>query len=289
MSNTKTYGTSYALLVGIEDYPGTGSDLNYCVDDVNDMYTALTANTMWSSTNITKLTDSSGTKSAVLDKIGEIAGLMKKYDAFLFHFSGHGSDGADDDSQYLCAYEDDAWISVTDLAGALDDIPNPGSNITNVFVTLDACFSGNFIGKGMGREATRRCRPFIPQREIEPSGFTGLAFSREMRDLTGTNLFVMTAVDGDHSAWDVPDLENGLFTYYFVEGLTYTNISDAPANSNKDVWVTGEEAYNYLMPKAKEYCENYIYDAADPDYADAEQISQYYPDLSTNSRLVYNW
>ena len=288
-SNVKTYGTSYALLVGIEDYPGDDSDLDYCIDDVDDMYTALTANTMWSSTNITKITESSATKSAVLDEITRIAGLMKKYDAFLFHFSGHGSDGADDDNQYLCTYEDDVWISVSDLASKLSLIPNPGSNITNVFVTLDACFSGNFIGKGMGREATRRCRPFVPQREAQPYMLASLAFSADMRDLTGTNLFVMTAVDGDHSAWDVPDLENGLFTYYLVKGLTYTNISDAPANSNKDVWVTGEEAYNYLMPKAKEYCENNIYNPANPDYADAEQISQYYPDLTTKSRLVYNW
>ncbi|MBW2311135.1 MAG: caspase family protein [Deltaproteobacteria bacterium] len=291
LSNTKTYGASYALLVGIEDYPGTDNDLNYCNDDVDDMYTALTANKMWESAKINKdLKDSFATKSAILNKIAEIAGLMKKYDAFLFHFSGHGSDGADDDSQYLCAYEDDAWISVTDLATKLSSIPDPGSNITNVFVTLDACFSGNFIGKGMGREATRRCRPFVPQREAQPYALAKLAFSRDMRDLTGTNLFVMTAVDGDHSAWDVPSpLENGLFTYYLVKGLTYTNISDAPANSNKDVWVTGEEAYNYLMPKAKEYCEENIYDANDPDYADAEQISQYYPDLSTKSRLVYTW
>ena len=289
-SNTKTYGKSYALLVGIEDYPGDGSDLNYCIDDINDMYTALTANTMWSSTNITKITESSATKSAVLDEITRIARLMEKYDVFLFHFSGHGSDGADDGSQYLCTYTDGVWISVTDLATKLSSIPDPGSNITNAFVTLDACFSGNFIGKGMGREATRRSRPFIPQRESQPSGLTNLAFSRDMRDLTGTNLFVMTAVDGAHSAWDVPSpLENGLFTYYLVEGLAYTNISDAPANSNNDVWVTGEEAYSYLMPKAKEYCEENIYDATDPDYADAEQISQYYPDLTTKSRLVYTW
>jgi len=224
---------------------------------------------------------------------------MEKYDLFLCHFSGHGSgmpaDG--DTSQYLCAYEDDAWISVSAFSTKLGEIPNPDSNITNAFVMMDACHSGNFIGKDMNfirkgidgadLSAIPRYRPFIPQRESETPDFVGLAFSRDLRDLTGTNLFVMSAVTGSKSAWDVGALENGVFSYYLVEGINATGkyLSAALANANNDIWVTGEEAFNYLEPKAKKYVEDNIL----PTNPGASQDAQYWPDLTTKSRLIYNW
>ena len=204
---------------------------------------------------------------------------------------------AGDASQYLCAYEDDAWISVTAFSTKLGEIPDPGSNITNALVMLDACHSGNFIGKDMNfirkgidgtdLNAIPRYRPFIPQRESETPDFAGLAFSRDLRDLTGTNLFVMSAVTGSKSAWDVGALENGVFTYYLVEGINTTGkyLSAASANANNDIWVTGEEAFSYLEPKAKKYVEDNIL----PTNPGASQDAQHWPDLTTKSRLIYNW
>jgi hypothetical protein len=390
LSNTKTYGTNYALLVGLNEYPaatvptdkyswfdegdaprirvtvsktpdgagdftatftdtegGTGRDpvsvvasvmidegggtyklsfaapanyldydtvslkykkqiwLSWCVADITDVETALKAkgtlmdNSSWVDANIHTLTNSGATKTAIFNTITEIANGMEKYDLFLFHFSGHGSgmpaDGVE--SQYLCAYEDDAWISVSAFSTKLGEIPNPGSNITNAFVMMDACHSGNFIGKDMNfirkgidgtdLNAIPRYRPFIPQRESETPDFAGLAFSRDLRDLTGTNLFVMSAVTGSKSAWDVGALENGVFTYYLVEGINTTGkyLSAASANADNDIWVTGEEAFSYLEPKAKKYVEDNIL----PTNPGASQDAQYWPDLTTKSRLIYNW
>ena len=383
LSNTKTYGTNYALLVGLNEYPASATTVNtwskaglyvdvkpsppggttsiaaneftcyfytgdtlaatvtpgsivsqgsgvyrlsytapaghaahdgvivkykkecwlsWCVADITDVETALKAkgtlmdNSAWVDANIHTLTNSGATKTAIFNKITEIKNGMEKYDAFLFHFSGHGSGmpAAGDASQYLCAYTDGAWISVTDFSTKLGEIPNPGSNITNVFVMLDACHSGNFIGKDMNfirkgidgayLSATLKYRPFLPQRESETSDFAGLAFSR---DLTGTNLFVISAVTGSKSAWDVGALQNGVFTYYLVDGINTTGkyLSAASANANNDIWVTGEEAFNYLEPKAKKYVEDNIL----PTNPGASQEAQYWPDLTTNSRLIYNW
>ena len=383
LSNTKTYGTNYALLVGLNEYPAAATTVNtwssaglyvdvkpsppagttsfaineftcyfytgdilaatvtpdsiasqgsgvyrlsytaptghtahdgvivkykkeswlsWCVADITDVETALKAkgtsmdNTGWQDANIYTLTNSGATKTAVFNKITEIKNGMEKYDAFLFHFSGHGSGdpAAGDASQYLCAYEDGAWISVSDLSTKLGEISDPGSNITNVFVMIDACHSGNFIGKDMNfirkgidggvLNATVKYRPFLPQRESELSDFAGLVFSR---DLTGTNLFVMTAVTGSKSAWDVGALQNGVFTYYLVEGINTTGkyLSAASANANNDIWVTGEEAFSYLEPKAKKYVEDNIL----PTNPGASQDAQYWPDLTTKSRLIYNW
>jgi len=387
LSNTKTYGTNYALLVGLNEYPAaattvnswvkgslyvlvkpkipasattiaaneftlefytdgvlktsvSGSTLsnqgggvwrvNYsapaghaahngvlvkylkeawlsnCINDIVDMEAALKAtatlmtNSAWLDANIYTLTNSGATEAAIVNKISDIANDMEKYDLFLFHFSGHGSGNPDagDGSQYLCAYEDANWISVTDLANALDDIPKPGTNnyITNVFVLTDACHSGNFIGKGLEERGfyaeeeiirVPKFRDFIPQRDELPS-YGYAKFSRDLQDMTNKNhVFVMTAVTGDKPAWDDSTLGNGVFTYYLVEGIDVSgkNISAASANTNNDTWVTAEEAFNYLDPKAQAYVS-----VANGYPADAVQDAQLQDNsTSTLSRLIYNW
>lgn len=278
--------------------------LGNCINDIADLEAALKAtatsmtNSAWQDANIHRLEDSGATETAITSKISTIASGMQKYDLFLFHFSGHGSNGSDDGSQYLCAYEDANWISVTDLSNALDDIPKPGTSsyITNVFVFIDACHSGNFIGKGMqgsfvagvDRARIPRFRPFMPQREEVPSEYRSLTFSRDLQDMTNkNNVFVMTAVTGDKSAWDDPTLGNGVFTYYLVEGIDVTSkyISAAPANTNNDTWITAEEAFAYLDPKASDYV------STTPGYpADAVQDAQCQDNsTTTSSRLIYNW
>ena len=393
LSNTKTYGTNYALLVGLNEYPaayatpsnwdtsnytidvepsppaGTASVdadeftiefyigntldasvtatsiasqgggvyrlgypsrdhsnhttaavkyekeawLSNCLNDIVDLEAALKDkanvqatsratmdNSAWLDANIHTLTNSGATETAITSKISTIASGMQKYDLFLFHFSGHGSgdSAAGDASQYLCAYEDDSWISVTDLSNALDDIPQPGTSsyITNVFVLLDACHSGNFIGKGMqgsfvagvDRARIQRFRPFMPQREEVPSGYRSLTFSRDLQDMTNKNhVFVMTAAAGDESSWDDPILENGVFTFYLVEGITVTGkyISATAANTNNDTWITGEEAFTYLDAKANAWVST-----ANGYPADAVQDAQLQDNsTTTSSRFIYNW
>jgi len=271
-----------------------------CINDIDDLGEALKAkatsmnNSSWEATNINRLEDSGATKSEIINRISTISAGMEKYDLFLFHFSGHGSsNGYDDDNQYICAYEDDSWISVSDLSNALDDVPKPGTDsyITNVFVLIDACHSGNFIGRGMqggfiaegDRTRVRKFRPFIPQREEEPSGYRSLTFSRDLQDMTNKNhVFVMTAAAGDESAWDDGALQNGVFTYYLVDGINLTGkyISAASANDDNDTWITAVEAFDYLDPKVNDWVSNYPADQ-DPQSQDNS--------TSTESRLIYNW
>lgn len=270
--------------------------LGNCVNDVTDMEAALkaksllTSNTMYDATKIYKLTNAAATEAAITGKIAEIAGLMKKYDLFMFHFSGHGADGDNDGNQYLCAYEDANWISVTDLKNALAAIPAPTGNITNALVNLDACFSGNFVDHDQlayayaPLDTVVKTREFMPQDEA-PEAYDLTFADLAVRGITGTNYFIMTAVDGAHSAWDSSALGNGVFTYYLVQGIDVSgkSITKAAANTNHDVWVTGEEAYKYLEPKAKKWVTDNVTAAG------ASQEAQYYPDLTTTSRYIYCW
>jgi len=237
--------------------------LTWCVKDTTDLKAALLAkgtgmsNTSWESANITTYTNSAATKTAILTKIETIAGSMQKYDMLLFHFSGHGSGMpiAGNAAQYLCAYEDNAWITVNDLKAKLDLVPNPGGGIANTFILMDACHSGNFIGKelargvdtGTGAEKLLKYRPFMPQ--AQEAAFDPRMI--EFRDLTAlSNTFVMAAQTGSSVSWDDGGLQNGVFTHYLVEGISVSGkyLSNASGNSNRDVWITGEEAFSYLDP-----------------------------------------
>ena len=273
-------------------------DLSNSINDIDDIENALlntgsSDHSMWTSDHIYRLTDSNATKANVLNTISQIAHLMHKYDAFLFFYSGHGSNGPDDGHQYICTY-DDAWISVTDLATALNDIPKPGHGIANTYVLLDACFSGNFIGKGLPlpRGLKPKFMPFHPQKEdsfsvlskaLEKSGVTKFV---QMRDITGDNVFVITANTGDKSSWDDSYLGNGVFTYYLVEGMDFSNyLSQAPANADHNKWLSAEEAYYYCAPKAGSYVS-----PANGYPADASEQPQFRDNnTSSPARLLYLW
>ena len=276
--------------------------LSWCVKDVTDLKSALLAkgtgmsNTSWDSANITTYTNSTATKDTILNKIQTIAGTMQKYDLFLFHFSGHGSGMPADGNaaQYLCAYEDGKWISVNDLKAKLDLIPNAGGGITNAFVMMDACHSGNFIAKEVlrrsvytaeGQKSILKYRPFVPQIGETPGN---LKTFLELRDLTSlTNTFVMAAQTGTSSAWDDGTLQNGVFTHYLVEGINVSGkrVSEATANSDHDPWITGEEAFAYLDPKAQARVTTANgYSAGDFQRPQVQDNS-----TSTRSIMIYNW
>jgi hypothetical protein len=265
--------------------------LTNSLNDDNDIRTTLlnlgtsTSSNMWEAGNITTLTNAAATRAAMLGAIETTADKMNDYDLFLFFYSGHGANGTTDANQYLCTYEDNAWTSVTDLSDKLDLILGP--DFTNIFVVLDACFSGNFIDMKAQEndlllsDATLKHREFLPQ-AIEPA-----ASGKTFKGLQGDNLFVITAVDGAHSAWDVNALQNGAFTYYFVEGLDVNGkcVSAAAANTNNDPWLTGEEGYNYAAPKARKY----VVDNILPTNPGASEDPQVYPNTTGKSRLIYNW
>ncbi len=282
--------------------------LQAAVKDVADIKTALTTmsllqdNNMWKAENFTTFTNSAATEAAIINKIKALGMTMKKYDLLYFQFSGHGANGTADGTQYLCAYEDANWISVTDLAAALAAVPKPGatSTIANIIVSMDACHSGNFIDLKQiclcdEPEINSRCRDELedPGEEQKYYGPV-LTFEHDLKALTGNNLFVMTAVPGATSAWDDTSIGgaanpggNGVFTYYLKQGIATSGkfMSEVAANANHDTWVTAEEAFAYLDPLA-----NARVTAANGYPAGAVQDPQLLDNsVSSVTRFLYNW
>jgi len=84
---------AYAIVVGISDYPGTSSDLSYCDDDSQDVYSMLINDFNFKSENVYYLQDSSASKGAISDAFDQIASQISDDDIFFFYYSGHGGAG----------------------------------------------------------------------------------------------------------------------------------------------------------------------------------------------------
>ena len=84
---------AYAIVVGISDYPGTTSDLSYCDDDSQDIYSMLINDFNFKTENVYYLQDSVASKAAISDAFDQIASKIDDNDIFFFYYSGHGGAG----------------------------------------------------------------------------------------------------------------------------------------------------------------------------------------------------
>lgn len=82
-------GAKYALVIGISDYSGTSSDLQYCDDDATDWKARLQAEGY----SVTIILDRSATKSAIESAVTTLASQSIAGNEIAFVYSGHGSRG----------------------------------------------------------------------------------------------------------------------------------------------------------------------------------------------------
>ncbi len=136
-----------ALLIGINQYQIAGADLRGCVNDVQDLSAALVEYHGFKKGDITVLTDGAATKKAMQDGIKTLVREAKKGDVAVLHYSGHGSNVPDDNSdesdgrdEILCPtdldWDDpfrDDWLRTT-----FDGL-REGVSFTTI---MDCCHSG---------------------------------------------------------------------------------------------------------------------------------------------------
>ncbi len=166
----------YAVVVGIEDYPGTANDLNYPAEDVQDTM-ALLVNMGFPTDTIICLKDSQATKRSIIAAIEQMAKRVDCNDVFFFYFSGHG-----DVDPSIVPY-DAATAGVftgSELAAALAVVP-----VNHQVCVFDSCFSGDLI-------------PFLAK----------------------DGRCVISACAAGETSIEYGSLQNGAFTYYWVQSFT---------------------------------------------------------------------
>jgi hypothetical protein len=133
--------TKRALVVGINDYPGTGSDLFGCINDMNDWADVLDQRGF----EVSYLADRSATRAAILDDLGMQLDQAKSGDLFLFQYSGHGTwvPGKPDEprDEAICPYDiASAGPIIDDELFALFSRRGVGRRAVMI---ADSCYSGD--------------------------------------------------------------------------------------------------------------------------------------------------
>ncbi|KJS32491.1 MAG: hypothetical protein VR64_06080 [Desulfatitalea sp. BRH_c12] len=132
-----------SLHIGINDYPGTNSDLSGCVNDANDWLAALDARGF----QTTLLVDGQATKSKMQETIATLIGETGRDDIGVITFSGHGTWVPDDNSdepdgrdEALCPYDiNEGHVLIDDELYELFCERKRGARI---ILISDSCHSG---------------------------------------------------------------------------------------------------------------------------------------------------
>jgi metacaspase-1 len=136
-----------ALLIGVNKYKIPGADLRGCVNDVNNMQSALIDLFGFKKGDITVLTDLDATKQAMMAGIKQIIKDSRPGDVAVIHYSGHGSNVPDDNGdepdgrdEILCPTDLNWDDTLRDdwLRTELDKV-KAGVHLTLI---MDCCHSG---------------------------------------------------------------------------------------------------------------------------------------------------
>jgi hypothetical protein len=206
-------GPKYAVVIGIADYPGEENDLKYCDDDATEMAIALTD--IHDFDDVTVLTDLDATREAIItaiDFIPQDAGEI------VFFFSGHGMRGNAEDGdgetidEAIVAHDGTQIVPIWD--GELQDA-FAGFSTSRIIFIFDMCLAG-------GMES----------------------------DLALPGRIIAAASSENSDSYETDALENGEFTYYFVDegtlqGFANVHNYDGSWSFGQADWVTVEEAFDY--------------------------------------------
>jgi uncharacterized caspase-like protein len=200
---TSPKGTCYALGIGINNY----HNIRVLSKATNDA--AAIVNTLieagYPQANTKLLLDDQATREAILDQLYDLARVTDDDDTVVIYFAGHGlrHESGSDCSDYLCPVEAHTdrpattCITGEELTSALR-----ATRAVRLVVFLDACHAG---GIGETRSTNAQLR----------TGLSPKTFSQ----LAGEGRVIVAACRPEQQARELPEMQNGLFTYYVLEGL----------------------------------------------------------------------
>lgn len=217
-----------ALCIGINDYPGTDSDLSGCVNDARDWSAELQGRGF----EVTTLLDAQATRAAMIAAIEALIAGAQKNDTLVFTYSGHGTwvvdkDGDEPDGrdEALCPWDIDR------KGPLLDDEIRPlfdsrGAGVRLLLIS-DSCHSGSVTrGDDSDLDPGGPRARFLPPEAWMKAGelpdaprASALTLVGGMRR-AGGDLLLAGCRDEEYS-WDTSfgGRPNGAFTFYALKTL----------------------------------------------------------------------
>lgn len=238
-------GDNWSVIVGVSNYQVPSFNLKWADNDALDYYDALVRGRNWEPSRMTVLLNSAATKSAIDSAIANTGSRMSSNDKFVLFFSGHGTTGPDQPpidepdgvEEYLVPHDALSNSNANDISD--DELESWLSSLptNNILVVLDASFSGGLI---RGRSQAQGRMKFIDR------GLTtvqGRGLDDMTRDLNRPGWIAMTASTANESPLESNILQNGVFTYFLVEGLL------GAANPDGDT-ISAQQDFEYAAPRS---------------------------------------
>jgi hypothetical protein len=225
--------TNKAVLVGINKYKMSGTDLNGCVNDVTNVRDILLKYLGFTVSNIRVIVDDRATKKAIIERLKWLVKDAKSGDRLLFHFSGHGSQVRDRDGdelkdkldEILCPHDMDwegTYITDDELGKIFSCLPKG----VNLDVLLDSCHSGTgtreMMGiSGLSQELSFKQRFLHPPLDIQCRVEDDLDVTRILKGGNPWNHVLFAGCKENQTSADanIGGSYNGAFTYYFCKHL----------------------------------------------------------------------
>lgn len=223
-----------ALCIGINDYPGTDSDLSGCVNDARDWGAVLAARGY----SVTTLLDRKATGAAIRDAIRSVVEATRPGDTAVVQFSGHGSfvpdvdgDEPDGTDECLCPHDVGANGPITD--DELFEIYAARARGARIVMISDSCHSGTVArfapvttpptttGKHPPQRKVRFLPPatFLPRRAAARLGIArGLRRSSPPGRYGALLLAGCQDTEYSYDAW-FAGRPNGAFTFVAIRAL----------------------------------------------------------------------
>jgi hypothetical protein len=256
----KVPANRYALLIGIQDYPGAGNDLNYPDDDVNAL-APLLASEGW--TTVTTLLNGNATSANIE---AAIRNLSVDDDAtILVYYSGHGSTSSTGETAYLIPYDGLVYSPATGTSVDRSKWITPaimtqwmaGAHAEHRMLILDSCFSGGFaLGDGSVDTSPANYGVYEGGTTESPTIFAALSkfstlVSANLSSYGAQEVLTLSAAGSGEPSWDAGDYQHGTFTYYLLRAGTEGSDGQLPADSDGDGLVSVNEAYVFAKKAIK--------------------------------------
>jgi len=228
----------HALCIGINDYPGTGSDLSGCVNDAHDWADELTKRSF----EVTLMLDAEATGEAMREGMRRLLRTASSGDVVVITYSGHGTwvrDDNDDErdgrDEALCPH--DIGTNGPLLDDELYDILCDRERGVRTVMISDSCHSGTVARFAPSLRASADTVRFLP-----PSTFLSpdeAARAAKMPRVTAGRsrhaALLMSGCRDFEYSYDAHfgDRPNGAFTYVALAALR-----ELPADATYADWVS---------------------------------------------------